>query len=275
MLIDAHQHYWSIGRHGHEWPTPDLGPIYRDFGPAEWERLAVPLGFGGSVLVQSQPSDLDTDFLAGLAERTESVLAVVGWADLAAPDAPRRIASLAARPKLRGLRPMLQNLPDDAWIAGRTLDPAIRAMIANGLSLDALVFTRHLPHLRAFAERWTELPIVIDHAAKPPIAARQMDPWREEIAACARLPNIMCKLSGLMTEARSGDGAPELAPYLDHILRSFGPERLMWGSDWPVLELAGGFADWLGLARQLSGLEGEALGQLLGGTAARFYRIAL
>lgn len=273
MLIDAHQHFWRIGRNAHSWPTPDLTAIHRDFGPEDWTAVAAPLGFTGSVLVQSQPSDRDTDWLLDVAAVTETVKAVVGWTDLLAPDASERIALLARRPKLRGLRPMLQNLPADDWIVQPALAPAIEAMLARGLSLDALVFTRHLPHLRIFAQRWPQLPIVIDHAAKPPIAVGELDPWREEIAACAALPNVVCKLSGLLTEAAPEQGSETLATYVAHLIAAFGPERLMWGSDWPVLKLAGDFAGWFATADSLADLRGPERARLFGGTAASFYRI--
>ena len=165
MLIDAHQHFWRIGENGHEWPTPDLAAIYRDFAPGDWAAVAAPLGIEGSILVQAQPNDLETDWLLSLAEADPSIKAVVGWADLKSAGAERRIADLASRPKLKGLRPMLQNLPDDDWIADPALDLAIDAMMAHNLRFDALVFTRQLPHLSAFAQRWPNLPIVIDHGA--------------------------------------------------------------------------------------------------------------
>ena len=123
MLIDAHQHFWRVGRNGFEWPTPELSAIYRDFGPADLAAVGAPLGLSGAVAVQSQANDADTDWLLDLAEGSPLVLGVVGWADLEAPGAPQRIAALAGRPKLRGLRPMLQNLADDAWIARPSLAP--------------------------------------------------------------------------------------------------------------------------------------------------------
>lgn len=270
MLIDAHQHLWQIGRNGHEWPTEDLAPIHRDFGLDDWRDSAVPLGITGSVLVQAQPNDRETDWLLRVAEASPSIMAVVGWVDLKAPAAASRIADLAQHPKLKGLRPMLQALPPE-WVADPALDPAIAAMIEHDLRFDALVFTQHLPHLRAFAERWPELPIVIDHGAKPPIAAAQLEPWRTEMARLAQLPNVVCKLSGLFTEMAPGQERAALEPYVRHLAGMFGPERLMWGSDWPVILLAGSYREWFETARDLSGFDARGLPSLLGGTAARFY----
>jgi L-fuconolactonase len=253
VLIDAHQHFWRVGQNGFAWPTPDLAAIYRDFGPAELAVVAGPIDTAEEPLV----------------------LAVVGWADLASPGAPARIAALAGHAKLRGLRPMLQNLDDDAWIASPDLDPGLDAMAAHGLSLDALVLTRHLPHLLTLARRRPELAIVVDHGAKPPIAASDLDgAWARGIDALAALPQVFCKLSGLLTEAAPGRGADALAPYVAHLVTAFGPQRLMWGSDWPVVNLAGAYGGWLALAKDLGGLSDPAdLAALFGGTCRRFYRI--
>jgi len=275
VLIDAHQHFWRVGENGFSWPTPDLATIHRDFGPADLAAVGAPVGLTGCVLVQSQPDERDTDWLLELATDEPLVLGVVGWVDLASPDAPARIARLSQNPKLRGLRPMLQSLDDDAWIAAPGLDPALDAMVAHGLSLDALVLTRHLPHLLTLARRRPELAIVIDHGAKPPIAVGDEDgAWARGVAALAAQPQVFCKLSGLLTEAAPGQGVQALSPYVAHLVAAFGPERLMWGSDWPVLNLAGDYGGWLALARDLSGLTDSAdLAALFGGTSRRFYRI--
>jgi L-fuconolactonase len=270
-MIDAHQHFWRIGENDCAWPTPDLAAIHRNFEPADLEVVAAPLGVVGSVLVQSQPSDRDTDWLVDLAARTDFVKAVVGWADLKSQEAPERIATLAAAPKMRGLRPMLQSLPDDAWILNPAIDPAIEAMIAHRLTFDALVYPRHLPHLRKFAERHPDLMIVIDHAAKPPIAQGALDPWRDEIAAMAQFDNVFCKLSGLPTEAAPGQGEKAFQPYADHLLRLFGPTRLMWGSDWPVVNLATTYERWLSMAHTLTGVNGDDEDLVFGETAHLAY----
>jgi L-fuconolactonase len=270
-MIDAHQHFWELGRHDCSWPTPDLAVIYRDCMPAELAVLTKPVGISGTVLVQSQESARDTDYLCDLAQGTDWVLAVVGWADLAAPTAAARIAELAGRPKLRGLRPMLQDRGDDSMLS-ETLQPGIRAMIAHGLRFDALIRPRHLPHLRVLAERRPELPIVIDHAAKPLIAEGQLDPWRDDLRALARLPNVFCKLSGLVTEAQSDWEPDDLVPYCSHVLECFGPERVMWGSDWPVLELRTSYSRWLDVAYELTAhLAAHESAAVFETTARRFY----
>jgi L-fuconolactonase len=271
VLIDAHQHYWQLGKNGHEWPTVAEAPIFRDFGPDDWSRAATPRGISGSVLVQAQPNSEETEWLIALGKRHSSIKAIVGWADLKSPTVPQRIAALAGRPKVKGLRPMLQNLPEDAWIADAALEPAVAAMVKRGLRFDALVFTRHLPHLAIFAERFPELPIVIDHGAKPAVALGNLDPWRDEIRKLSSLPNVHCKLSGLLTEMSIGQQWEALIPYVEHLCTCFGTDRLMWGSDWPVVLLADGYTEWFDLAVRLTGFDAEGRAKLFGGNAAAFY----
>jgi L-fuconolactonase len=170
---------------------------------------------------------------------------------------------------------MLQDLSRDDWILDSALDPAIEAMIGAGLSFDALIRPRHLPIVRQFAARWRNLPIVIDHGAKPPIASGLLEPWRTDLASVAELPNVFCKLSGLATEAAAGQGPEVLERFARPIVKAFGHERLMWGSDWPVLNLASDFGEWLALSMALIASAGPAaLGAVFRGTATWFYRLA-
>ncbi|WP_420136608.1 amidohydrolase family protein [Sphingomonas sp.] len=269
-LIDAHQHFWSLETPGHEWPTDAEARIHRDFGPPDLAAAATGLPLEATVLVQSQPTNADTDWMLTLADRTPLIAAVVGWVDLAAAEAPNRISALAAHPKLRGLRPMLQSIKETDWLLRPELAPGLAALCDHGLCLDALVQPRHLPMLDHFAERWPDLPIVIDHAAKPYAAAGTLDPWRADIAALAER-GLWCKLSGLRTEQAQGQAAELLQPYVDHLVSCFG-ERLMWGSDWPVLLLSGDtYPQWVETAVRLSGLSGAARERLFAGAAADFY----
>ncbi|MDF0487146.1 amidohydrolase family protein [Sphingomonas sp. H39-1-10] len=271
-LIDAHQHFWSLATVGHEWPTAAEADIHRDFGPDDLVMAAAGLPLTGSVLVQSQPTDTDTDWMLALAERTPLVQAVVGWVDLAHAQAPERILALAERPKLRGLRPMLQSIADTDWLLQDALVPALEAMRTAGLRLDALVQPRHLPMLARFAERWPDLPIVIDHAAKPYAATATLDPWRDDIAALASL-GLHCKMSGLRTEQAPGQPAEDLMPYVEHLVRAFGA-RLMWGSDWPVLLLSGdAYRHWHDDALRLAARAGADLERLFAGAAIDFYAL--
>ena len=277
MRIDAHQHFWRIAQRREHWPPPSLAPLYRDFTPADLVPCLQRCRIDGTVLVQSLPTPEDTAVLLNLAARRAFVLGVVGWVDMKAEDAAVRIAALAQHRKLKGLRPMLQDMADDHWIDDMALEPAVHAMLAHGLSLDALVRPQHLPGLLAFARRHAQLPIVIDHAAKPDIARAAWQPWHRHMTALAALPNVHCKLSGLLTEAGTNRDDTALRPCIDHLFASFGARRLMWGSDWPVLNLAGDYDDWFAMSHRLCaaqpGVDDAALDAIFGGNARLFYRL--
>ncbi|HKT42234.1 MAG TPA: amidohydrolase family protein [Rhodanobacteraceae bacterium] len=272
-VIDAHVHFWRIGHNDCTWPPPELAAIHRDFLPDDWQRVAQTCGVDAAIAVQSQPSGRDTGWLLELARDDVRIAGVIGWVDLSARDAPDRVAALASHPKLRGLRPMLQELPDDDWILQSSLKPAIDAMVAQGLCLDALARPRHLPHLSRLAERHPALRIVIDHAAKPDVAHGVIEPWRSQIAALAEHPNVFCKLSGLVTEAGGGWQPDDLRPYVGHLLATFGSQRLLWGSDWPVVNMAADYSRWFDLAGDLARLAGGERAALFGGNAVRVYGI--
>jgi len=285
MHIDAHQHFWRLADRLGQWPPATLDAIHRDFMPGDLLPMLATSGIAGTILVQSQASLEDNHFMLELAEKHDFILAVVGWVDLKNAHAPMQIARLAQRPKFKGVRPMLQDLPDPQWIDDAVLEPAIEAMVQHALCLDALVLPVHLPALAAFAERYPALSIVIDHAAKPPIAAGQVEPWQTDLAALAALPNVSCKLSGLLTEAGTRADADGLAPYVSTLLEHFGPERLIWGSDWPVLKLAGDYRAWRVMAEGLcarwharrapQGSHFERVREaIFGGNAQRFYRLS-
>ena len=270
MLIDAHCHVWRIGENDHEWPTPDLATIHRNFDLNDLVEATGTTELSGVVLVQSQPSERDTEWLLAMAAHEPLALGVVGWTDVAAPDAPARIAALAQNALLKGLRPMLQDLADD-WILDPAVEPAMAAMIAADLSFDALIKPRHLPAMLELIRRWPDLRVVIDHGAKPEIGAGRLDPWRDRMAALAERPGVHCKLSGLLTEAGETPTAEAVAPYAKHLIEVFGPDRLMWGSDWPVLNLAGDYASWRAICS--AWVRPEDRTALFGETARRFYRL--
>ena len=275
MTVDAHFHVWRLARGDYGWLTPALGAIYRDVEVEHWHALAAPLGIEGGVLVQAAPSEAETEFLLHTAQAHAQVLGVVGWADLLAADAPRRIAALAARPKLKGLRPMLQDIADADWILQPGLAPALEAMTAHGLVFDALVRAEHLPRIRELARRHPGLRICIDHGAKPGIDRGQWQPWANEVRRVADETSAMCKLSGLLTEAGDAAADPDaLTPWVTHLLDCFGAERLLWGSDWPVLELAGRYEGWWRLCQDLTAALASAQREaVFGGNARRIYRL--
>lgn len=272
--IDSHQHYWSLARGDYGWLTPALAAIHRDFGPDELAPHLAGHRLDGSVLVQAAPTGAETRWLLDLARRTPFILGVVGWTELEAPEAPARVAALAAEPKLVGLRPMAHDLPDPGWLARPSLDPALRAMALERLAFDALVRPAQMPALLRLLDRHPTLTVVLDHGGKPPIARAEWQPWAGLVAEAAAHPNCVCKLSGLLTEAAPGAGAEALRPWFDHLLACFWAERLMFGSDWPVLELAAGYDHWMGCVEALiSPLPPADRAAILGGTCRRAYRL--
>jgi L-fuconolactonase len=277
--IDAHQHFWSLARGDYTWlnveANPSLAPIHRDFQPDDLRPLLRARGISGTVLVQAASTVAETDYLLSLAEANDFIRGVVGWVDLTAPDADATIERLARHPAFKAVRPMLQDLPDPAWISTAPIGPAIHAIVRLGLRFDALVKTPHLPHLLTFAQRHPALPIVIDHAAKPDMAHDEFTAWRALMAPLAALPQVHCKLSGLVTEIGPGWRLDTLRPYVDAVLELFGPQRVMWGSDWPVLNLAADYPRWAEATDSL--LENRTAEQrdaVLGGNAIRFYGLA-
>ena len=272
--IDAHQHFWRVERGDYHWMDDSVAPIRRDILPEDILPLLVRHGIDGSVVVQAAATEAETRFLLALAKDAPFVRGVVGWVDLESADVANRLEDLASDPKLKGVRPMLQDIDDTDWIARPAVVQGLRAVAERGLRLDTLVQPRHLRILTQVAEGIPELPIVIDHCAKPLIAGG-VDPgdgWRADMARLAALPQVMCKLSGLANEAGQDWSAEELRPVADHVLQVFGPERVMWGSDWPVLEMVGIYDGWVSATETLlSGLTPNQRAQVLGGTATQFY----
>jgi L-fuconolactonase len=273
VRIDAHQHFWSLARGDYGWLTPALTPIYRDFSPNDLAPLLSARGIDKTILVQAAPTFAETLYLLELAERAPFVAGVVGWIDFDAADATSTIAKVAAgHPLLVGLRPMLHDIADDDWLLRPNLAAVFEAMTVQGLVLDALARPQHLPRVQEICERHPNLTVVVDHIAKPLIRERRLDPWRADIAAVARCSNAVCKLSGIATEAAPDWIVDGIKPYVDHVFEAFGPQRLLWGSDWPVVDLAGGYVRWWDATMALlKPLDAVARGAILGGNAARIY----
>ncbi|MFN3613704.1 MAG: amidohydrolase family protein [Rubrimonas sp.] len=272
MRIDAHQHFWAIARGDYGWLTPQLGSLWRDFGPGDLAPLIRAAGVEGTILVQAATTEAETDWMLAQAEACPWVLGVVGWTDFEAWDAPDRIARMARNPKLKGLRPMIQDIPDPEWMLGDALSPAFDAVQSRGLVFDALVRPPQLPALRALLDRRPDMAVVIDHAAKPAIAEGRIEDWADDMAAIARDSRAWCKLSGLVTEAGADWTVARLRPYVDHLLATFGPERLIWGSDWPVCTLAASYAQWVEATDALlAALTAAGRDAVLGGNAIAAY----
>ena len=273
-IIDSHQHYWSIGFDDYGWLEPALGDLYRDFGPEDLAPLLEATGVDRTVLVQAAPSVDETERLLRTASQERTVAGVVGWVPLHERGAERILARFARHPKFLGVRPMLQDIDDADWINSAGVQTALRALAEHRLTFDALVRPRHLRSLLRAVEAHPDLRVVIDHGAKPEIAAGGREPWASGIRALAECRRVHCKLSGLLTEA-GGRGGPEtLRPYVEHLLEFFGAERLMWGSDWPVLESVGTYERWYEMSHDLlDGIDEPQQKLIFGETAREFYSL--
>jgi L-fuconolactonase len=272
MRIDAHHHLWTLARGDYGWLTPDLAPIYRDFCLSDLAPHLSATHIEGTILVQAAPTEAETMFLLDIAENAEVIRGVVGWTDFDAADGVARIDALAARNLLVGLRPMVQDIDDDDWLSGPALTPLLAAMARNGLVFDALMLPRHLPRLLRVVGRHPDLEFVLDHCGKPRLAAGEIATWQRDIALLAEHPNIVCKLSGLVTEAAPDWQIADLSRAVDHVRAYFGSRRMLWGSDWPVVNLAGGYAKWLAAAENLlADLAPDQKAGVFGGNAARIY----
>ncbi|MEY4748498.1 MAG: hypothetical protein RIQ60_712 [Pseudomonadota bacterium] len=295
--IDAHQHFWRPARGDYGWLRPDvpaLASICRDVLPAELQPLLAIHGVQRTVAVQAAASTAETEFLLALAAEHDFIGGVVGWVDLSDPACVPTLEAWAFDPafkgRFKGVRPMLQDLPDADWIACAPHPEVMRALLRLDLRFDALVQPWHLEPLLSFVDRWPDLRVVVDHAAKPQLArgwdaggaAAWAEAWRDGLRELGARPQVSCKLSGLLTEAgasaRAGGvaGADALRPVWRQLLDVFGPGRLIWGSDWPVLNLAADYAAWVTLSEQFIGeLEPAARQAVWHDNAQAFYGLSL
>ena len=277
MIVDAHHHLWDPARRDYPWMTGDAAVLRRPIGLDDLRATVEPLGVGATVAVQAASTEEETVELLALAAASGGLVAgVVGWIHLTAPDAGERLAALREAPggeRLVGIRHAVHDEPDPGWLEREDVARGLRAVAEAGLPYDLLLFPEHLPAAARIAAALPELGLVVDHGAKPHIAAGEREPWSSDLAALAAHERVHCKLSGLVTEADRRDWREQdVGSYAERLLELFGPERLMFGSDWPVCTLAASYAEVLDLARSaLAGLGAAERDAVLAGTARRFY----
>jgi len=276
MKIDAHQHFWQLGRFDYAWlDAPTLEPIRRDFLPADLKPLLDHCGIDRSIFVQTQHNVEENRWVLGLAEEHDFIAGVVGWVDLASDDCERQLLEFKENPKFVGVRHVTHDEPDDDFIIRDDVVRGLRTLERHGVPFDLLFHVRHLRHTATLAKQLPELPMVIDHLAKPRIKEGRTDDWIEQFRAAAAFPNVYCKLSGMITEADWQRWKPaDLRPYVEEALECFGPDRLMYGSDWPVCLLAGAYdVVHAALGEALGSTSEDERRKIFGETAARFYRL--
>ncbi len=274
--IDAHQHYWHPLRGDYDWMPMDNAVLARPYGPSDLAPHLDTHGITRTILVQAAATVQETEYMLGIADATPSVAGVVGWIDFERPDDLHHLKRLAKHPKFLGVRPMIQDIPDDGWMLRDDVQWGYQAIIDHDLTFDALGFPRHLANFHTLLTRYPDMRVVIDHCMKPQIRAHSPEAfrhWADGMTLLADTTNAACKLSGLVTET-DGWTLDDLRPYARHVLDAFGPDRVMWGSDWPVCQLEASYDAWRAAAEDLTAhLSRDARDSVFGGTAATFYRI--
>ncbi|MGP9021740.1 amidohydrolase family protein [Streptomyces sp. BR1] len=279
-VVDAHHHLWDLSVRDQDWlASPELGPIRRDFLLEELRAEAAAAGVTATVLVQTVTVAEETPEFLALAAGNDLVRGVVGWTDLTTPGVRDELARLAELPggtRLVAIRHQVQGERDPEWLLRPDVDAGLAAVAAAGLAYDLVVLPHQLPACVRAAERHPGLTFVLDHLGKPPVASGTQEPWASAVRGLAALPNTVCKLSGLVTEANWAKwSVDDLRPYTDTVLDAFGPARLMFGSDWPVCLLASSYGHVINVTRELvQDLSPHERAQVLGGTADRVYRLS-
>jgi len=274
MRVDAHQHFWRLERGDYGWLDQSPAALRRSFGPGDLADTLQAHAIDATVLVQAAPSVEETHYLLGIADATPFVAGVVGWIDFEQPEQRGQLERLAAHPRCVGIRPMVQDVADDTWVLSARVRWALDALQEMDLCFDALGLPRHAPHFLALAQRHPALRIVLDHGLKPAIRDGAFDAWARDMQLLADNTSAWCKLSGLPAEAGQDASPQRLRPYVEHLLQCFGPSRILWGSDWPVLSASMSYATWLQTCESLlSGCSDEDRALIFGNNAARFYRL--
>lgn len=275
MTIDSHHHFWKYSAAEYGWIDEAMAALRRHFLPEHLESEIAAAGIDGVVSVQARQTVGETEWLLSLAERNDFIKGVVGWVPLVDAGVRDLIGKFAAHPKLRAVRHVVQDEPDDRFILREDFNRGVSLLKEFGLVYDILIFERHLPATIEFVDRHPGQVFVLDHIAKPRIRDNAIEPWRTKIRELARRPGVYCKVSGMVTEADWKTWTPEqLRPYFDAVLDAFGPGRLMFGTDWPVCLAASGYSRWVDVVRKFSaGLSADDQARVFGGTAIEAYRL--
>jgi L-fuconolactonase len=271
--IDAHHHLWRYTPEEYGWLDESMAALRRDFLPKDLVREIAAAGIDGTVAVQARQTMEETRWLLKMADECDAIRGVVGWAPIAGEDFPEVMGEFEHRPKLKGLRHVIQGEKDENYILREDFNSGIRAMLGSGLVYDILIYERHLPQTIDFVDEHPEQAFVLDHVGKPMIAAGVIEPWATRMRELGRRENVWCKMSGMVTEAEWTSWSVEtLRPYLDVVVEAFGVQRLMAGSDWPVCLVACEYGRWFDVLREyFAGFSESERDAVFGGTAVEVY----
>lgn len=278
VTIDAHHHYWELGKFDYSWlDEPALAPIRRNFLPNDLQSLIQEAGIDKTIFVQTQHNLEETAWVLKLASEHEFMAGVVGWVDLASEQCEDQLLRWKDDPKFVGIRHVTQDEPDDDFIIRPEITRGLKVLEKHQVPFDLLFYVKHIHHAATVARTLPDLPLVIDHLAKPEIKAQRFDNWQDHFCQAAQFPNVFCKLSGMITEADWDQWtADDLKPFVETALEAFGPERCMFGSDWPVCALAGSYTQVHQALRDLlATLSNDEQQAIFGDTACRFYQLNL
>lgn len=251
-IIDTHHHFWKYTEKEYGWINDNMKVIRRDFLPADLLKEIKAAGVDGAISVQARQTVQESDDLLAMAEKNDFLKGVVGWVDLRSKAVDKDLERLAKHKKFKGVRHVVQDEPDDNFILGAAFNEGIKKLLKYDLRYDILIFEKHLKQSIKFVDQHPKQVFILDHIAKPRIKDRILSPWRENMMELAKRPNVYCKISGMVTEADWKKwSAADLAPYFDTTLQAFGPKRLMLGSDWPVMLVAGNYKQWVDLVKQV------------------------
>ncbi|MEK6479307.1 amidohydrolase family protein [Catalinimonas sp. 4WD22] len=276
LNIDAHQHFWKYDPAKLGWINNDMQVLTRDYLPPDLKAEMDKTGYDGCVAVQASQSEAETDYLLDLAKQYDYIKGVVGWVDLCDYNVKSRLAHYVKYPKLCGIRHIVHDEADDYFLLRPDFMRGVKMLNDFGLSYDILIFEKHLPVTLQFVSYLPESRLVVDHIAKPRIAAAELSPWKENMRSLAEYPNVYCKLSGMVTEADWHKWKPDdFNPYLDVVFEAFGTDRLMIGSDWPVCRLAGEYEEVMAVVESyISQLSQDEQAAVLGRNAIDFYQLS-
>lgn len=276
MQIDSHQHYWKVERGDYHWMDAASPVLHRDYLPSDLHPLLLQHSIQKTIVVQAAQTVPETEFLLELASTDDSIAGVVGWLDMESPDFACRLEQFRKHPKFVGLRPMLQDIPEDGWILNPPVLDALKLVADSDFPFEFLTYPRHLPYVLKVLDMFPSLRAVVDHISKPDMRSGRLEPWKSLIAEVAQHKNVYCKLSGMVTEADHRNwSSAKLRPYVEHVVEHFGVDRVMFGSDWPVCLQAGSYGEVITALKDilLATLDHYSEQKIFGTNAAKFYKL--